>query len=296
MTKTITVTQPAFETHYAAYGMPLPATAGAPYSTDSHLLHFVGSIGLPYSVTVPAGSWLSLSGSVSGTTTGDERAYYHAGVNPGPAARQAIATVTIGNYSQTVGITQSGSVLTLSPSPSLSVAAAGIVNYRASVTATSGLSWNVVSGNTGIVTVHSKDASGFYFNVSNNSGAARNAVITVTGGDHKQTLTISQALGVDPRLIYGNAVLMSVSSVGSLAYGHSFCAGKGGRLLNNTECEVFMGRSDLPAGYQFGSGWHWCGERMGDKAIVWLFPSTGYGNVTNYESTESIIRCVRNLN
>ena len=305
LTKTIEVTQSASRLDYYANpgGNPtLPATAGTPHSPNTYYFTFSGTPGLDYTVTSNA-SWLTLSGNTSGKTGAGLAAYFHTGVNPSPNTRSAVVSYKAGDIPvKTVGVHQQGSVLTISPETSLSVAAAGITNYRATVTSTSGLAWSVVSGNTGIVTVHSINNSGYSFNVSKNSGAARSATITITGGDHKKTLTINQAQGVDPNLVYGNMVLMSQSTTMTRSAGKSYCASIGGRLLNNSEMTHFMdNNASLPSTYQFTTGTYWVGEDIYDPfygttcPIRFSFPT--YGNATPPENWNDsyIIRCVRSL-
>lgn len=304
LTKTITVSQPAVKINYAAHGMPLPATAGASYPTGSYFLHFVGSVGLPYLVTVPAGSWLSLSGDVSGTTNGDNHTYFHAGVNPG-GVRSATITLKIGNSSWDVGISQSASVLNPS-TQSINVGAAGVLNYRVNVTATPGLNWEVVNGsNLAIASAHSKDAEGFYINVSANTGAVRSATMDVAGGNHSKRITITQAAGETPAVI-GNLQVCKTDAVNAdwntanSACNGSTAEGKGGwRLPSKVELRtVYENKSSLQSvsGFSpFGGQFYWCSDASSIFQNHHAVVDMRYNGGSTEASDTSLVgvRCVR---
>lgn len=310
LTKTITVTQPAFITHYAAYGMSLPPTAGAPYQpTGTYFFHFVGSSGLPYSVQVIAGNWLSLSGNVSGTTTGDEKAYYHAGVNPSPNARGATIRLTIGNSAWDAAITQSGSTFNLSTQSIANVAAAGVANYRVTVTATPGLSWSVISGsNTGIAYAHDQDATGFYVNVNANTGAARSATLTVATTDrqHSKTITVTQVAG--KKNTVGNIEISTKRGADGGEYeaywwdANSYCASIGWRLPSAEELRQMLLASNagsLDSEYILEDyRTYWSGERAysdGNYFIGWRQKSIDFVRISNTGQGQiELVRCVRN--
>lgn len=306
LTKTIEVTQSASRLDYYANpgGNPtLPATAGTPHSSNIYNFTFSGTPGLDYTVTSNA-SWLTLSGNTSGKTGAGLVAYFHTGVNPSPNTRSAVVSYKAGDIPvKTVGVHQQGSVLTPS-TQSINVGAAAVVNYRVNVTATPGLNWEVVNGsNLAIASAHSKDAGGFYINVSANTGAARSATMDVAGGNHSKRITITQAQGVDPNLVYGNMVLMSQSTTMTRSAGKSYCASIGGRLLNNSEMTHFMGNNaSLPSDYQFTTGVHWTGDEIYDSnygttcPINFYFPGV-YGRATPPKDWNNsyIIRCVRSL-
>lgn len=302
LTKTISVSQSAFETHFAAYGMPLPATEAAPHPTGTYLLHFVGSVGLPYSVTVPAGSWLSLSGDVSGTTNGDNRTYFHTGVNPG-GVRSATITLKIGNSSWDVGISQSASVLNPS-TQSINVGAAAVVNYRVNVTATPGLNWEVVNGsNLAIAYAHSKDAGGFYINVNANTGAARSATMDVAGGNHSKRITITQAAGETPAVI-GNLQVCKTDARADWYASYSLCNTSTAegyndwRLPTTAElCTIHANKSSIEAvkGFEAFGLLYWSSEADPYlRDTHWTVDMKDGGiNVTG-DMDASNVRCVRN--
>lgn len=299
LTKTITVSQPAVKINYAAHGMPLPATAGASYPTGSYFLHFVGSVGLPYLVTVPAGSWLSLSGDVSGTTNGDNHTYFHAGVNPG-GVRSATITLKIGNSSWDVGISQSASTFGLATTSIAAPAAGG--DYWIGVNATPGLGYSISNqSNQGIASVITLNpSSGFTIRVNQNTGAARSATITATstGGGHSGTVTVSQAAG--GYIIGGVELLPHQPGNGTYYTATSSCASQGGRLPTISELNAFMAKNnELPSSLKFYNAEYWSSDiSNGSGKVDWrytlVFPSLELRDIGKDFPLISI-RCVRNI-
>lgn len=306
LTMTISVSQSAFETHFAAYGMPLPATAGASYPTGTYFLHFVGSVGLPYSVTVPAGSWLSLSGDVSGTTNGDNRTYFHAGVNPG-GVRSATITLKIGNSSWDVGISQSASTFGLATTSIAAPAAGG--DYWIGVNATPGLGYSISNqSNQGIASVITLNpSSGFTIRVNQNTGAARSATITATstGGGHSGTVTVSQAAGETPAVVGNLQVCKTNAGPANWNACYSYCntltaeGYTGWRLPTKGEFRtIFANKSSLESvsGFAAFAQMYWCSDAatvlQNGHAIIDM---KWNGGTSEAEDTSPLnVRCVRN--
>lgn len=309
LTKTIEVTQSASRLEYFANpgGNPtLPATVGTPHSSDIYNFTFSGTPGLDYTVTSNA-SWLTLSGNTSGKTGAGLAAYFHTGVNPSPNTRSAVVSYKAGDIPvKTVGVHQQGSVLNPS-TQSINVGAAAVVNYRVNVTATPGLNWEVVNGsNLAIASAHSKDAEGFYINVSANTGAARSATMDVAGGNHSKRITITQAAGETPAVINGNLqVCKTDAGYTTWSAAQLLCGGltaenvSGWRTPSVSELQTIINsRSSLvkvPGFNDLSRGYYWSNYSNGgiDPYRVQNWPGYADAYIGLMDTNEGV-RCVRN--
>lgn len=213
---TIAVTQAAASLTASVNHTQLAATADA-----SGTLMVAGTAGLSYSIA--KSDWLTLTGDLSGTTTGSEQTfgYKTSGLNLNSTNNIGNIVVKIGNATtgidngliNTIAVVQNGSTFTVTPTilELEKTASSGSVT----VTGTKGLPWTLTKnvGSSDAITVNTgggiigDTGETVTFNATKNTSAARSATFTiaVTGGNHSQTVTVNQVTGIDPSLVEINA-------------------------------------------------------------------------------------------
>lgn len=184
-TGTITVNQKASELTAAADNLQLAATAGA-----DGTLTFKGTSGLSFSATAP--DWLTLTGTTSGTTNGNEQnfAYKTSNLNLNGTVNTGNISVTAGEMVQNVAVSQIASTFSVVGAAATIDAAGG--NSIGSVTATEGLAWTVFPEKSEDITVSPTSGSGdatLTFAASANSSVERTGTfyVTVTGASPART-------------------------------------------------------------------------------------------------------------
>ena len=155
-----------------------------------------------YSVDV-SDTWLTLESDNAGTLA------FTAEANSSGDSRTATITVTAGDLSSTVEVTQAGISLSVSPT-SVSVAAAG-ESFTVTVTCDTDYSVDISDD---WLTMNSNSSGTLSFTAdANTSGSSRTATITITAGDLSETVTVTQA---------GISLSVSPTTVSVAAAGESF--------------------------------------------------------------------------
>lgn len=168
---------------------------------------FTATPGLNWTASVVEGSWITLSTTSGGATTGSERLTYQVAVNPSSSSRNSDITVRAGDAlvgpTGKITVTQEGAQLSVSEATK-TIAATASTGNRSSFTATSGLSWNVtlaptdswlsltsaVSGDDN-TTGKAQDIT--YDAVVNPNSTSRDGTITVQAGNMSQSVTVRQS-------------------------------------------------------------------------------------------------------
>ncbi|WP_455628335.1 BACON domain-containing protein [Parabacteroides chinchillae] len=199
LTKTIAVSQAASSLTVSANVNPLAATSGA---SGTYTLN--GTSGLSFSVANAVSSWLTLTGTTTGTTNGGNQTFTYktASVNPNSSERSGNVTVTAGNISKAVAIRQSGSTFSAT-SATAELANTGSGSVTGKVSATTGLPWTVSPTTNNGITVSPTSGTGnatLTFTATKNTSGARTGTFTVsvTGASPVRTasVTAKQAAGM----------------------------------------------------------------------------------------------------
>jgi Viral BACON domain/Putative binding domain, N-terminal len=141
--------------------------------------------------------WLVINSGASGS--GNGTIAYSAAANTG-GARSAVITVTGGGITATHTVNQAGVGASLTVTPPSDTVAVGGESKTATVTAN--VSWTASSNQSWLTITSGASGSGngtIAYTAAANTGGARSAVITVTGGGITATHTVNQA-GVGPSL------------------------------------------------------------------------------------------------
>lgn len=199
-TGTIAVQQGASSLTVEDNTIPLEPTVGT-----TATLGFTGTKGLSYNIVCP--DWLEFTNGTTGTTTGSRQAieYKTNSVNKNKEARSGQISVTAGNIEKETTVTQNASVFNVEPR-TLELPNT-ISSAEATIMGTPGLSWELIRSEDGDAAITAESTSGnvlntsqsIKFNVLANEGGARSAdfIITVTGGNHSDTVTVKQSSGLN---------------------------------------------------------------------------------------------------
>ncbi|WP_278705185.1 BACON domain-containing protein [Parabacteroides goldsteinii] len=180
-------------------------TSLAPTAEASGSVAFTATKGLSYTITHP--DWLTFTGETTGTTSGDKQTFnYKANsINKNKEARNGNISVAAGNMAKETAISQEASVFKVEPRtielPNTASSA------EATITGTSGLSWELTRAKTGDEAITTVVTSGeltstshtVTFSAQANEGGERSAdfILAVTGGNHSDTVTVKQASGLN---------------------------------------------------------------------------------------------------
>ncbi|MBC8620324.1 DUF4906 domain-containing protein [Parabacteroides faecis] len=199
-TGTIAVQQGASSLTVEDNSTPLEPTVGT-----TTTLGFTGTKGLSYNIVCP--DWLEFTNGTTGTTTGSRQAieYKTNSVNKNKEVRKGDILVKAGNIEKETAVTQKASVFNVEPRtielPNT------ISSAEATITGTPGLSWELIKSEDGDAAITAESTSGdvsnasqsIKFNALANEGGARSAdfIITVTDGNHSDTVTVKQTSGLN---------------------------------------------------------------------------------------------------
>ena len=177
----------------------------APTAEASGSVAFTATKGLSYIITYP--DWLTFTGETTGSTSGGKQTFNYKtnSINKNKEARNGNISVAAGNMAKGTAISQEASVFKVEPRtielPNTASSA------EATITGTSGLSWELTRAKTGDEAITTVVTSGeltstshtVTFSAQANEGGERSAdfILAVTGGNHSDTVTVKQASGLN---------------------------------------------------------------------------------------------------
>lgn len=231
---------------------------------------FTATAGLDWALSVANGSWITLTGSSSGSpTTGNaQNVTFDVAVNPSSSQRTNDITVRAGDASSgptnNITVTQAGAALSVSEANTVA-ATASTTDYTSTFSATKGLSWNV-SDNMDWLTLTStisgaNNTTGVnqdikYSVVVNPNASTRNGNITVKAGN--------AVSGTDAGLTKTITVTQSASTFGR----------------TNPTSKIAAAANSTTTGYITATeGLGWTISPVSDNGIT-VSPTSGTGNET----------------